>query len=301
MLIPLAAVHYERGNGLQAEALLRETVTLARRANMVDILWPACMHLAELLARSGRFDEAQTFARQSESVAAGFRSPMMHSIILAGYARICLLQRRLDDAVVWADDFERDVPPPYLAVSEYLTLARVRLAQDQPLAALAVLEQISARAQADGRRGHALEAAVLMAAALQRIDRIDAALDTLNSVLDIARGAGYVRLFVDAGPPILRLLRRIREQVTGDGYVAQLIEAFNADSQVVHPAEAVTERELDVLRLLAQGATNQEIVDALVISIGTVKSHINHIMTKLDARNRTEAVAKARSLGILGD
>jgi LuxR family maltose regulon positive regulatory protein len=80
-----------------------------------------------------------------------------------------------------------------------------------------------------------------------------------------------------------------------------VIDAFDADAQAVHPAEVVTERERDVLHLLAQGATNQEIVDALVISLGTVKSHINHIMTKLDARNRTEAVARARSLGILDD
>ncbi|HRL13033.1 MAG TPA: LuxR C-terminal-related transcriptional regulator, partial [Aggregatilineales bacterium] len=137
------------------------------------------------------------------------------------------------------------------------------------------------------------------ACALQRSGQGGAALDMLRSVLPVAQAGGYVRLLVDSGTPILRLLRTLRDQGARDAYITRVIDAFDADAQPVHPAEVVTERERDVLRLLAQGATNQEIVDALVISLGTVKSHINHIMTKLDARNRTEAVARARALGIL--
>lgn len=299
MMIPLAAVVYERGDALRAEALLREAVAMTRRANMVDILWPACMQLAELLARTGRFDEALTFTRQSEAAVAGFRSPMMRAYVAASQARVLLLQRRLDEAGAWADAYTQAPPPPHTGVYEALTLARVRLAQDQPEQALAVLEPIRAQAVADGRHGHALEAALLAASALQRIGQGGAALDTLRGVLPVAQAGGYLRLFVDAGTPILRLLRALRDQGARDAYITRVIDAFDADAQPVHPAEAVTERERDVLRLLAQGATNQEIVDALVISLGTVKSHINHIMTKLDARNRTEAVARARALGIL--
>ena len=301
LLIPLAVVHYERNALPQAEALLRESIHLARRGNIPDTLWYASILLAEVQMARGRSDEAAALVGQAERIAAGFRSAVMQSLIGAVQARMWLRARRMDEALVWAERYAQQAPAGFLRAYEDLTLARVWLAHGQPESALRVLESVIQAARADGRQRHLIEAELLRAMASSALGEHRAAMGAFTAALEPAATEGYSRIFLAEGEPVIRLLRHaVDEGIAVESATRLLREAENA-SRRVHPADALTERERDVLRLLAQGASNQDIMQALVISLGTVKSHINHIMSKLDARNRTEAVARARSLGILED
>ncbi|MBK8022859.1 MAG: hypothetical protein IPK19_15870 [Chloroflexi bacterium] len=298
LVLSLANVHYERNDLTRAEALLREAIQLSRSGGLRYTQWVACVALARVLAVEERFDEAQAMLRQAMAVAAAFNGPTIQSLVEAMGARLALLQGQVEEAADWLGRDAEVEALETLRHFEILTRARVLLALRHPPEALPLLEAFGHSARADGRHGHALEADVLRALALNLSGQLPAALTVLKVALPQAEREGYVRVFLDEGAPMLRLLARAGEAGISPAYVGLLREAENA-ARRVHPADLLSDRELDVLRLLAQGATNHDIVDALVISLGTVKSHINHIMTKLDARNRTEAVAKARSLGLL--
>jgi LuxR family maltose regulon positive regulatory protein len=127
---------------------------------------------------------------------------------------------------------------------------------------------------------------------------------SLERALRMAEPEGYVRLFVDLGLPMARLLQEARDRGVMPQYVERLLGAFGS----VTPApgrggaalpEPLSQREEEVLALIAAGLTNREIADRLIISAETAKKHVGNICDKLDVRNRTEAAARARELGLL--
>jgi LuxR family transcriptional regulator, maltose regulon positive regulatory protein len=196
----------------------------------------------------------------------------------------------------------------------YLLLARVLLAQDQPDQALRVLDRLQAAAVAQDRTGSVIEIRALRALGLAALGNEDGAVATLAEALTLAHPQGYARVFVDEGPTMGTLLGRlIRTQevaVPGD-YVGRLVRAFEHDSAgrtsderptaaiVPGLVTALSERELEVLHLLAAGKQNQDIADELHMALNTVKKHATHIYDKLGATNRTEATVRAREFGLL--
>ena len=149
----------------------------------------------------------------------------------------------------------------------------------------------------------------LKALALQARGESTAALVPLAKSLALAQPAGYVRTFVDEGAPMARLLRQAAARGIAPEYTARLLAALGpypgdevAPGTPPGPAglvEPLSERELEVLQLVATGLTNREIAGELVVAIGTVKAHVHNITGKLGARNRTEAVARAREFRLL--
>jgi LuxR family maltose regulon positive regulatory protein len=144
----------------------------------------------------------------------------------------------------------------------------------------------------------------------------EAALTLLEPVLAWAEPRGYIRLFADLGPRMAGLLEQLRRQGVAPDYIAQVLAAFPDETKdqgrttkapepslVVRPSSSVieplTNRELEVLELMAQRFTNQEIAVQLVISVGTVKQHTHNIYQKLNVKGRRQAAAKATELGIL--
>jgi LuxR family transcriptional regulator, maltose regulon positive regulatory protein len=198
-------------------------------------------------------------------------------------------------------------------------LARVLLAQDRPDQALRLLGRLHAQATAQGRLGSLIEIQALRALALAASGEEAGALAVLAEALTLACPQGYVRVFADEGAPMGTLLGRLvtaqRTQQTAARAVpldclARLLRAFNEPHTMAHSrhgvaaavpglVEPLTARELEVLGLLAVGRSNQRIAEELVVSLDTVKKHVSHLMDKLGVANRTEAVARARELGLL--
>jgi LuxR family maltose regulon positive regulatory protein len=137
------------------------------------------------------------------------------------------------------------------------------------------------------------------------------ALAFLSETLALTQAEGYVRTFVDQGEPMKALLRQAAARGIAPDYVARLLNAFESQAeekpvssvQLIGtpgpPVEPLSERELEVLRLMAAGLSNHEIADKLIIGVGTVKSHVHSVLGKLDARDRTQAVIKAQELRLV--
>jgi LuxR family maltose regulon positive regulatory protein len=161
--------------------------------------------------------------------------------------------------------------------------------------------------------GRVLEILLLQALAMQAQGDLKGAVAALTGCLALAHPEGYVRVFLDEGQPVRALLARWLPSADAGplrDYAAHLLSRFDAGTEVVAAApekaspagelvEPLSERELEVLRLMSLGRTNQQIAQQLVVARGTVKAHASHIYRKLDVANRTEAVTRARQLGLL--
>jgi LuxR family maltose regulon positive regulatory protein len=173
-------------------------------------------------------------------------------------------------------------------------------------------------AEATGHGRFVIWARVLQALILRAQGDTGAAIERIERALTHAAPEGYVRVFLDEGAPMAALLRAAQARGVAPEYVAELLAAFgdlrfqiydlrlsdqpqivNRKSEIVNLVEPLSARELEVLRLLAEGRDNAEIARALVVAVSTVKSHINHIFGKLSARNRVEAVRRAQDLRLL--
>ena len=191
--------------------------------------------------------------------------------------------------------------------------------RNDPGAALALLERLHAAAVSQDRAGSVIEIGALQALALAAAGEETAAVDALAGALALACPQGYVRVFADEGPPMAALLGALvaaqrAEQAAARGVplgcLARVLRAFGgkdamegsrrgAAAVVPGLVEQLTARELEVLALLAAGAPNPRIAGQLVVSLDTVKKHVSHLLGKLGAANRTEAVTRARQLGLI--
>jgi LuxR family transcriptional regulator, maltose regulon positive regulatory protein len=234
-------------------------------------------------------------------------------------ARLLLALGRTEEATRWAQErgLTADDAVDYQRERDYLVLVRVLLAEQEPAAALRLLERLDALAAAQGRTESLIETRALLALALQSARDHQGALTTLAEALALARPEGYVRVFADEGPPMAALLQSlIRERRRGHAavvsrpardHVNRVVGAFRPPTgDPDRPAaaasrlpEPLTRRELEVLGLVAAGRPNQEIADELVVTLETVKKHLSHVFDKLGAANRTDAVARARELRLI--
>jgi LuxR family maltose regulon positive regulatory protein len=235
-------------------------------------------------------------------------------------ARLLLAQGDVSAAAQWAKTagLRPEDEPDYPREPAYLVLARVLLAQDRPGPALALLQRLLAAAASQSRTGSVIEIHALRALALAASGDEPGGMDTLAEALILAFPQGYVRVFADEGTPMHALLARLsaaqrdqRAPARGvhAGYLAALLRACGQPDAVPPQrraaaappgmAEPLTDRELEVLRLLAAGRSNQRIAHDLVVALDTVKKHVTHVLGKLGAANRTEAAARARQLGLI--
>jgi LuxR family transcriptional regulator, maltose regulon positive regulatory protein len=191
-----------------------------------------------------------------------------------------------------------------------LSQARVHLAQGDTSAALAVLAQLRQQAEAKGWEDERLKVMVLQAVALHMNGEKDKAVHLLFDALTIASPGGFIRLFVDEGLSMAHLLSEAAAIGRMPDYTGKLLVVFAAEEQkradtssLPPPAQPLIEplsrRELEVLHLIAQGLSNQEICERLFLALDTVKGHNRNIFDKLQVQRRTEAVARARELGLL--
>jgi LuxR family maltose regulon positive regulatory protein len=240
----------------------------------------------------------------------------------AAQARLWLALGDLAAAAQWAEESGLGVDDALDHVREYehLTLAQVLIATQRPGDALRLLKRLHATAEAGHRKGSAVHCLALQALALQAQGQVEEALRALEQALRLAGVAepeGYVRLFVDEGAPMAQLLRQAASRGIAAEHVTKLLTVFATPaagegervapvpaSLLPHPpqgslVEPLTAREIEVLRLIAEGASNDEIAAQLVIAVTTVKKHVSNIFGKLGVNSRTQAVARARDLDLL--
>jgi LuxR family maltose regulon positive regulatory protein len=263
-----------------------------------------------LLARTseaqGDRDSALEYIEQAERVGQGGNYALVKNLATELRVRLWLAQGNLVAAARWAQDRQLSPADELDAAREIEQMAVVRslLAQDRADAALDLLASLLGAAQAAGRTAHVIKVRVLQALALQAEGDDGRALPALEHAMSLAEPEGFVRTFVDEGEPMAHLLRRALTGGTKRDYTGRLLAAFGESPEAASPAaqtlvEPLTEREMEVLHLIAAGLSNSEIADELVVAVSTVKSHINHIYGKLDVRNRVQAIARAQTLQLL--
>jgi LuxR family maltose regulon positive regulatory protein len=238
-------------------------------------------------------------------------------------ARLWLADGEIAEAARWAHRRGLDPgdEPSFAREREHLVLARVLVAGHTPERALPLLARLHDLAAAQQRTGSVIEVQALRALALDAAGDQRGATDTLAEALRLAAPEGWVRVFVDEGAPMAVLVGRLATTPAGGWaaaaqaprpFLERLVGAFarsglpvptrtrRGGTIVAGLVEPLTARELEVLELLAAGTSNRQIAEELVVSEETVKKHVSHLLDKLGAANRTQAVARARALGLLG-
>jgi LuxR family maltose regulon positive regulatory protein len=185
-----------------------------------------------------------------------------------------------------------------------ISQARVHLARGDTSAALAVLEPWRQQVEAKGWVDERLKVMILQAVALQAHGDRDEAVQVLVDALALAQAGGFVRSFVDEGMPIADLLSAASALGRMPDSIRKLLAVFEVEKQKSNDQSAqpliepLSHRELEVLRLITQGLSNHEIGERLFLALDTVKGHNRKIFGKLQVQRRTEAVARARELGL---
>ena len=317
--VGLAEVLYERDELAAALDHATRGVTLCRQLAFTPPLATGLAILARI--RQAQGDAAAALEAMGEAGQVEL-SPQVIALlnpVPSQRARLLLAQGDVRAAAQWAKvaGLGPDDEPDYPRERGYLLLARVLLAQDRPGPALTLLQRLLATAASQGRTGSIIEIQALRALALAARRDHASALGALAEALTPACRQGYVRVFADEGAPMHALLARLsaaqrdqRAPARGvhAGYLAALLRACGqadavppqrrAAAAVPGLVEQLTNRELEILALLAAGTPNPRIAEELVVTLDTVKKHVTHVLGKLGAANRTEAAARARQLGL---
>ncbi|MAU12924.1 MAG: helix-turn-helix transcriptional regulator [Anaerolineaceae bacterium] len=309
--VGLGALYLE-WNDLEAAEQHIHTGTKALSRSLIGFdAYRLSIVLAQVRLAAGQHDDAMSLlAEAAEDFKPGAAPNISPPESLK--ARFLLKQGRLDAVLDWIQKqglSTKDVLH-FSDEFDHITLARVKLAQYQQQPnehglehLLDFLERLRQTASDGGRAGRVLEILILQALAYAAKDDTDSALEHLNRALAIAEAEGYIRIFVDEGETMQTLLARCLLHGKHVAYVKKLLDHLQPHSDNQSPnqllIEPLSERELDVLNLMANGHTNQAIADELFIALSTVKKHINNIYGKLNVPNRTQAINRARDLGIL--
>ena len=308
-LYDLAALAYERDTLAEAEHYLHQALSQGQFL-WLHMLIPGLLLQVRLLHTCGKADQA--WESLCEFAAQAHRLEMLREIQMC-QAYLALKMGDLATAQQWAASPRQEVDffPHVRWEEEALLLAHLHLAEGQPEVVLGVLEPWKQRACSNGRLHSELQILVVLALAYEASGKRVQAHQALLEALTRARREGYQRLFLDEGQAMESLLKtllpNLREQALAS-YVRALLRAFSSTptQQDVLPAssnevllEPLTPQEQRVLRLLAEGASNQHIANQLVIELSTARKHVSNILGKLGAANRTQAIARAREYALL--
>jgi LuxR family transcriptional regulator, maltose regulon positive regulatory protein len=301
-----------------AASLLQEGIKLCEQTGNTQAILQAYIGLAFIHQARGDAGGASALMQQAVHIWEQ-RSPR-GTQVEAAQAWLFLMQGDEAAALGWVQHCGLSVDQDlnHLREREYLTLVRVLIAQHRLDEAVKWLAKLLQLAEAQGRTGSVIEILMLQAEALHASGEVNQAIERLSRALSLAEPEGYIHLFVDEGVPMARLLvqlhaRRKSDQPGSIGYREKLLALLGRThvEDLPHLAagvaglgtyplsEPLSERELEVLRLIGAGCSNREIADRLVIAVSTVKWYVNTIYGKLQVQSRTRAFARARELDIM--
>jgi LuxR family maltose regulon positive regulatory protein len=321
--VELAGIHIEWNNLETAAELLDNALTLCREWGIIQTLNEAYTAQSRLLQARGDVEGAQEALQQARTVSSmeGERS-MVNFRVATQQARLNLQAGKPELVVGWVEGTKAaftagagsiQLPVAFLETLQTM-LARAYLAQGKMEEALATLSPLLAPAEAAGAFLRVIEVCALEALALQGMGDTPAALDALARSLALAEPEGYVRTYLNEGEPMARLLREVASQGIQVEYAHKLLAAFRVSeyegmgenvapsppySHTISLPDPLTPRERDVLLLIRRGLSNNDIAEELVIALNTVKRHTSSIYGKLGVKSRTQAIVRARELGLL--
>lgn len=293
-VLGLGRIAYQQNDLEAATEYGKDSLQLALQSENIDTPASSQMLLAQIYMAKRDFsaakvelDEAQAFLEKLH---------FEHGLPLIAERRIqlLLLQGQIETAAIINDAY--DLP---------ISSARIELARNQPQAVLSILEPYASDVEAKGWHDEILKTHLFRALACHQLGDSEAALKYLNEVLAVGQTHNFVRLFVDQGQAMQQLLAEALKHGIYSDYVQKLLTHFNTLSETAKPSSAqnlmdpLSERELEVLVLVAEGLSNGEISKRLFITLNTVKGHNRIIFQKLQVNRRTEAVARARELGLI--
>ncbi len=294
----LGNIYYEWNDLRKAWEYLEEGLDKSRYSWNVELQIPGHILKAFLLLAGGNTLGALAEAETLYAVSGEFGAvPLARS--MACFAQIALAMGDQATARGWIEQMPENVDAHSFYCFLGLTRIRLLLAEGRKFEAKKELSACYERAREAGWGYAFITTLTLRALAAEREE---SALGFLTEALHLAQPEGFIRTFADAGPSLVPLLHEAARRGVMPGYVGQILEA--CDDRHKQPAtvplvEPLSERELEVLRLVSAGLSNREIAEKLVISKGTAKSHVHNICGKLGVRNRTEAASRAKVLGLV--
>ncbi len=307
----MSEIHREWGDLETAERHLMTSKKLGEQAALTDWQYRLCVARARMKQTQGDLDGALDLLDKAERL--HIRNPLPDVRPVAALkTRVWIAQGRLAEALGWVRErgLSVDDDLSYLREFEHVTLARLLIARDKrdgeersTRETMELLERLLHAAEQGGRTGSVIEILVLQALAHHAQGDIPRALDPLERALALAEPEGYVRIFLDEGPPMAELLREAAKHGTAPNYVRELRAAFgkaegqrSANQLLV---ERLSKRELEVLGLLRTELNGPEIARELVVSLATIRTHTQNIYSKLGVNNRRAAVRRAEELDLL--
>lgn len=305
---------YEQNNLDVAKDRFLEAISLGKLWGLWEALVPGYYGLARI--KYARGDIEGTFQALDELQALGRNNPEgVMPFVKAARARFWALVGNLDLALDWVHDSEMGINDEisYSQEDEYIILARILIAANRLHEADRLIDRLMTNAELGKRNGRIIEFLVLKAMSLTAQNNANAALEAILRALKLARPSGYVRIFLDEGEPMLELLKAALAQGIESAYVRKLLVEFEEgdaspkeaaaappiDSGRLALVEPLSDRELEVLRLLDTNLSGPEIARELVIALSTLRTHTQSIYNKLNVNNRRAAVSKAEEMDLL--
>jgi len=297
--IGLARIYYEWNELDAAEQHAQKSLQQARLYDRTIDRYIICeVFLARLKLARGDVSEAATMLAETEQSVR--QNNFVQRLAEVASAQVLTLLRQGNVEAAARLVQTHDIP---------ISQARVHLAQRDPSTALALLSSLRQQMEAKDWKDERLRVMVLQSASLHSYGEKDQAVQVLTEALTMAEPEGFIRLFIDEGAPMKQLLLEAASRGVMPDYVARLLTAFEADKRnrednqllrpIGHLIEPISQRELKILQLIAQGLSNREISERLFLALDTIKGHNRILFDKLQVQSRTEAVVRAQALGLI--
>jgi LuxR family maltose regulon positive regulatory protein len=312
--VGLAASLYEINDLEGAMCYAREGIKLQELGGFVAYMLIGYTVLALVYQAQGDTVKALEISQKAEYLTQKHDDPNLEIMLAYLQVKLWIRQGNILAATLWAqehklksiDDLNSTREVEQKSVARALiagaTLQR-EISNHQVDQALTLLAGLIEIAEVENRMGSMIKLLILQSLAFQIQGYLDLALSSLERSLKLAEPEGYIRAYIDEGKPMERLLRLAQTREISSSYTSQLLGVFRETTSSSPPStqlvEPLSEREIEVLRLIVNGLSNREIAEELVVAVSTIKTHVNHIYRKLEVNSRTQAVARSQQLDLL--